>query len=149
MVVLGCDKAGTEWLPAISEKLNQMGIENRIVYDGAASGCDYTDAAFCVAEMVASGAAEKGVLVCGTGIGMSIAANKVRGILASVCSDCYSAKMTVVHYNSNILCLGARVLGLELALQIVETYFSAAFEAGGRHERRVNAIRAKENGQLK
>ncbi|MBQ6823190.1 MAG: ribose 5-phosphate isomerase B [Clostridia bacterium] len=145
MVVLGCDKAGTEWLPIISEKLNEMGVENEILYDGTVDGCDYTDAAFLVAETVASGKAEKGVLICGTGIGMSIAANKVKGIRASVCNDCYSSKMTVVHNNSNILCMGARVLGIELALKIVEEYFSAEFEAGGRHERRVNAIIAKEN----
>lgn len=145
MVVLGCDKAGTEWLPVISEKLNAMGVENKIIYDGTVDGCDYTDAAFLVAEAVAKGEAEKGVLVCGTGIGMSIAANKVKGIRASVCNDCFSAKMTVVHNNSNILCMGARVLGIELAQMIVENYFSAEFEAGGRHERRVNAIVAKEN----
>ena len=145
MIVLGCDKAGTEWLPTVSAKLKEMGYKTQIVFDGTEDGCDYTDAAFKVAELVASGAAEKGVLVCGTGIGMSIAANKVKGIRASVCGDCYSAKMTVVHNNSNILCMGARVLGIELGLKIVEEYFSAQFEAGGRHERRVNAIMAKEH----
>lgn len=144
MVVLGCDKAGTEWLPIISEKLNAMGIENKILYDGTVDGCDYPEAAFMVAEAVASGAAEKGILVCGTGIGMSIAANKVKGIRASVCGDCYSARMTVVHNNSNVLCMGARVLGIELGLSIVEEYFKAEFEAGGRHERRVRAIMEKE-----
>lgn len=149
MIVMGCDKAGTEWLPLISEKLNAMGLENKILFDGTRDGCDYTDAAFAVAEEVAAGKAEKGILVCGTGIGMSMAANKVRGIRASVCGDCYSAKMTVVHNNSNVLCMGARVLGIELGLKIVEEYFSAEFEAGGRHERRVNAIIAKENEQLK
>lgn len=149
MIVMGCDKAGTEWLPLISAKLNEMGLENKILFDGTQDGCDYTDAAFAVAETVAAGKADKGILVCGTGIGMSMAANKVRGIRASVCGDCYSAKMTVVHNNSNVLCMGARVLGIELGLKIVEEYFSAEFEAGGRHERRVNAIIAKENEQLK
>lgn len=144
MVVLGCDKAGTEWLPVISEKLTSMGIDNKILYDGTVDGCDYPEAAFMVAEAVSAGEAEKGILVCGTGIGMSIAANKVKGIRASVCGDCYSAKMTVVHNNSNVLCMGARVLGIELGLKIVEEYFNASFEAGGRHERRVNAIMAKE-----
>ncbi len=147
MVVLGCDKAGTEWLAPVCEKLNQMGIENKVLFDGTEDGCDYTDAAFLVAETVAAGKAEKGILICGTGIGMSMAANKIRGIRAAVCGDCYSAKMTVVHNNSNILCMGARVLGIELGLKIVEEYFSAEFEAGGRHERRVNAIIAKENEQ--
>ena len=148
MVVMGCDKAGTDWMPVLSQQLTEMGIENKILYDGTRDGCDYTDAAFMVAEEVAAGRAEKGVLICGTGIGMSIAANKVRGIRASVCDNCYSAKMTVVHNDSNILCMGARVLGIELALKITEEYFSAAFEAGGRHERRVRAIIAKENEQL-
>ncbi len=145
MVVLGADKAGAEWLPQISRKLEEMGIENKIIHPGTEEGSDYTDAAFQVAALVAGGQAEKGVLVCGTGIGMSIAANKVKGIRASVCSDCYSARMTVVHNDSNILCMGARVLGIELALMIVEEYFSAVFESGGRHERRVNAIRTREN----
>ena len=145
MIVLGCDKAGAEWMPLISAKLTEMGFENKILFDGKQDGCDYTDAAFGVSEAVARGEAEKGILVCGTGIGMSMAANKVKGIRASVCSDCYSAKMTVVHNNSNVLCMGARVLGIELGLKIVEEYFSATFEAGGRHERRVNAIMAKEN----
>ena len=132
-------------MPLISQKLTEMGYENKILFDGLQEGCDYTDAAFGVSEAVAKGEAEKGVLVCGTGIGMSMAANKVKGIRASVCGDCYSAKMTVVHNNSNVLCMGARVLGIELGLKIVEEYFSAEFEAGGRHERRVNAIMAKEN----
>lgn len=145
MIVLGCDKAGAEWMPLISQKLTEMGFENKILFDGKQEGCDYTDAAFGVSEAVAKGEAEKGILVCGTGIGMSMAANKVKGIRASVCGDCYSAKMTVVHNNSNVLCMGARVLGIELGLKIVEEYFSAEFEAGGRHERRVNAIMAKEN----
>ena len=144
-VVLGCDKAGTEWLPVICKKLDAMGIENEILYDGTVDGCDYPEAAFMVAEAVAAGNADKGILVCGTGIGMSIAANKVKGIRASVCSDCFSAEMTVVHNNSNVLCMGARVLGIELGLKIVEAYFGAEFERGGRHERRVNAIIAKEN----
>ncbi len=144
-VVLGCDKAGAEWMPRLSEKLEAMGIEAEILFDGTADGCDYTDAAFMVAEEVAGGRADKGILVCGTGVGMSIAANKIKGIRASLCGDCFSAEMTVVHNNSNILCMGARVLGIELALKIVESYFGAEFESGGRHERRVRAIIAKEN----
>ena len=124
MIVLGCDKAGAEWMPLISQKLTEMGFENKILFDGKQEGCDYTDAAFGVSEAVAKGEAEKGILVCGTGIGMSMAANKVKGIRASVCGDCYSAKMTVVHNNSNVLCMGARVLGIELGLKIVEEYFS-------------------------
>ena len=143
-VVLGCDKAGTEWLSVICKKLDAMGIENEILYDGTVDGCDYPEAAFMVAEAVSAGDADKGILVCGTGIGMSIAANKIKGIRASVCGDCFSAQMTVVHNNSNVLCMGARVLGIELGLKIVEAYFGAEFEAGGRHERRVNAIAAKE-----
>lgn len=145
MVVLGADNAGAGWLPVLSAELTKMGIENEILFSGEEKGCDYTDAAFLVAEAVASGKAEKGVLICGTGIGMAIAANKVKGVRASACADCYSARMTVQHNNSNILCMGERVLGVELAKEILKSYFTARFESGGRHERRVNAIIAKEN----
>lgn len=148
-IIMGCDHGGFELKETLKKVLIEKGYEVEDYGIHKQERVDYPDYAQKVGEAIASGKGDQGILICGTGIGMSIAANKVRGILASVCSDCYSAKMTVAHNNSNILCLGARVLGLELALQIVETYFSAAFEAGGRHERRVNAIRAKENGQLK
>ena len=105
---------------------------------------DYPDFAYKVSEMVVSKKADLGILICGTGVGMSIAANKFKGIRASLCSDCYSAEMTRRHNNSNILCLGARVLGIDLAKRIVDTYIDAPFE-GGRHLRRLNKITDIEN----
>ena len=146
-VVLGCDKAGTEWLPVISEKLTAMGIENEILYDGTVDGCDYPEAAFMVAEAVSEGKADKGILVCGTGIGMSIAANKHKGIRAACCSDTFSARMTRMHNDANVLCLGGRVVGAGLALDMVKLFVETEFEGGGRHTERVALLTAIENEQ--
>ena len=101
--------------------------------------CDYPIIAKKVARAVAKGDFEKGILVCGTGIGMSMAANKVKGIRAAVCGDTFSARATRAHNNANILCLGQRVVGEGLALDIVDIWLTTKFE-GGRHERRVNMI---------
>jgi ribose-5-phosphate isomerase B len=92
-----------------------------------------------VGEAIIRGEIDKGVLICGTGIGISISANKIPGIRAAVCSEPYSARMTVLHNNANIIAMGARVVGEDLAKMIVDEFFSAEFE-GGRHERRVNII---------
>ena len=100
---------------------------------------DYPISGLAVAEAVASGEVDKGVLVCGTGIGISLAANKVPGIRAAVCSEPYSAKLTVQHNNANIIAMGARVVGDELAKMIVDAFFDAEFE-GGRHQRRVDMV---------
>ena len=101
--------------------------------------CDYPDIAAPVARAVSSGGADRGILVCGTGIGMSIAANKIRGIRASLCHDVFSAKMTREHNNSNVLTIGARVIDSELALEIVKTWLSTEYQ-GGRHARRLAKI---------
>ena len=100
---------------------------------------DYPVPGLKVAEAIMRGEADKGVLICGTGIGISLAANKVPGIRAAVCSEPYSAKLTVQHNNANIIAMGARVVGTELAKMIVDSFFEAEFE-GGRHEKRVNMI---------
>ena len=101
--------------------------------------CDYPVSGRAVALAVRKGEVEKGVLICGTGIGISLAANKVPGIRAAVCSEPYSAKLTVQHNNANIIAMGARVVGDELAKMIVDAFFDAEFE-GGRHANRVNMI---------
>lgn len=145
MISIGCDKAGTPFIERICAELDARGIEWKVLFDGKEDGCDYTDAAFAVAESVAKKESEFGILVCGTGIGMSIAANKVKGIRAALCSDTFSARMTRVHNNANILCMGARVIGEELAVCILNEFLNAEFESGGRHERRVNKIIEKEN----
>ena len=101
--------------------------------------CDYPEIARNVAELVVSGQVDRGILVCGTGIGMSITANKTRGIRAALCGDTYSARVSRAHNNANILCLGERVIGEHLALDIVDIWLKTGFE-GGRHKRRVDII---------
>ena len=108
---------------------------------------DYAPVAVQVARSVAGGESEKGILCCGTGIGMSIAANKVKGIRASVCTDAFCAEMTRRHNNSNILCMGGRVITPEQAVELTRIYLATPFD-GGRHERRVNQIAEIENGTL-
>ena len=147
-ISIGCDKAGVLFIERICSELEAKGIEYEILFDGKEDGCDYTDAAFAVSKSVANGESELGILICGTGIGMSIAANKVKGIRAAVCSDTFSAKMTRVHNDANILCLGARVIGEELAVAILHEFLSGEFEKGGRHERRVGKIIDAENGKF-
>lgn len=105
--------------------------------------CDYPIIAEAVCHKVVSGEAEKGILLCGTGIGMSIAANKVKGIRAACCSDCFSVRYTRKHNNSNVLCMGERVIGAGLALELLDIFLETEFE-GGRHQRRVDLITAME-----
>jgi ribose 5-phosphate isomerase B len=110
------------------------------------SRVDYPDFAIKVARMVADGEADFGILICGTGIGMCITANKVKGIRAANVTDTYSAKVSRAHNNANILCLGARVTGVGLAIDIVDTWLSAIFE-GGRHKQRIDKIAEFEGGK--
>ena len=140
----GCDHAAVEMKNVLRDHLAAQGHEC-IDYgtDDAANRVDYPEKALEVAEAIRSGEIDKGVLCCGTGIGMSLAANKVPGIRASVCSEPYSAKLTVQHNNANIITIGARVVGEELAKMIVDAFFTAEFE-GGRHARRVDMITAIE-----
>lgn len=144
MLAIGCDHGGFELKTHIIKHLKEQGIE---VYDfGTYSeeSCDYPDIAEKVAKAVAAGEYERGILICGTGIGISIAANKVKGIRAALCADVYSAKMTRLHNDANILCLGGRVTGRELAFMICDTFLSQEFE-GGRHSNRIAKIHALEN----
>ena len=106
--------------------------------------CDYPNMAKTVCELVNSGECEKGILICGTGIGMSIAANKIKGIRAALCSDTFSAKYTRLHNDANIMCIGARTIGSGLACELAEVFLSTDFE-GGRHQRRINIITDMEN----
>ena len=139
-VAFGCDHAAINLKNVLMEHLKERGYEcvdygaqdPNVKVDDPVSGLQ-------VAEAVASGEVDKGVLVCGTGIGISLAANKVPGIRAAVCSEPYSAKLTVQHNNANIIAMGARVVGDELAKMIVDAFFDAEFE-GGRHANRVNMI---------
>lgn len=143
-IALGCDHGGLEHKNAIAEHLKSRGftVEDFGIYEQ--KSVDYPDIAVLVADCVASGKADLGILVCGTGIGMSLAANKVKGIRAAACSEHFSAKYTRLHNNSNILCLGGRVIGVGTALELVDLFVDTKFE-GGRHETRVNKITDIEN----
>lgn len=139
-VAFGCDHAAIDLKNELLAYLTEKGYE--CIDYGAQDPnvkVDYPVSGLQVAEAIVRGEADKGVLICGTGIGISLAANKVPGIRAAVCSEPYSAKMTVQHNNANIIAMGARVVGNELAKMIVDAFFEAEFE-GGRHERRVNMI---------
>ena len=138
MIAIGCDHGGFELKCAVMNHLLNKKIE---YVDCGCEGerCDYPDIAEAVCKKVTSGECELAILVCGTGIGMSMAANKIKGIRAAVCSDWYSAKYTRLHNNANVLCLGGRVLGAGLALELVDVFLETEFE-GGRHSDCIDKI---------
>ena len=108
---------------------------------------DYPDFAFAVARAVTAGEAQRGIVVCGSGVGASVAANKVRGIRAALCHDSYSAHQGVEHDDLNVLCLGARIIGGSLATELMRAFLNAEFSAEERHQRRLNKVLAVENGE--
>lgn len=142
-IAIGADHAGRSLKEEIVAFLQGAGYPVEDMGTHGDESVDYPDYALQVARAVATGAADLGILICGTGIGMSIAANKVRGIRAAVATNCYMARMAREHNDANILCLGGRVIGPDLALEIVRTFLQSRF-AGGRHARRVEKIRAAE-----
>ena len=146
MIALGCDHGGFDLMQKIKAHLDELGLEYMDFGTHSAESCDYPVYAEKAARAVASGECERGILVCGTGIGISIAANQIKGIRAAHCSDCYSAEMTRRHNDANMLALGARVLGDGLALRIVDTFLETGFD-GGRHQRRIDLIAALENAE--
>ena len=137
-IAIGCDHAGVELKKAVIDTLASEGFELKDVGTDGES-CDYPVIAQAVCELVQSGECEKGVLICGTGIGMSITANKFKGIRAALCSDSFSAKYTRLHNDSNVICMGARTIGIGLACELAEIFMTTGFE-GGRHQRRVDLI---------
>lgn len=143
-IALGCDHGGYEHKEAIKEFLQEKGFTVTDFGITEIKSVDYPDIALPVAKSVAEGENQMGILVCGTGIGMSLAANKVKGIRAAVCSDHFSAKYTRLHNNSNILCLGGRVIGIGTALELVDLFVTTQFE-GGRHQARIDKITNIEN----
>lgn len=138
MIAIGCDHAGVEMKKAVMESLSEKGFE---LLDLGTDGepVDYPVVAEKVCQKVLSGECEKGILICGTGIGMSIAANKFKGIRASLCSDSFSTRFTRLHNDANVMCMGARTLGAGLACELAEIFLTTGFE-GGRHQRRVDLI---------
>ncbi len=139
MIAIGSDHGGYQLKQEVMAYLKEQGIEYKDYGTYSEDSCDYPIYGQAVAEAVAGGECEKGIVICGTGIGISIAANKVKGIRAALCGDCYSAEYTRRHNDANVLAMGARVLGSGLALKIVETFLNTEFE-GGRHARRVELI---------
>ena len=146
MIIIGADHGGFHLKETIKEFLKENNYEFKDLGTNGEDSVDYPDYAFAVASAVAKGEGERGILVCGTGIGMSITANKVEGIRAALCHDTFSARMARAHNNAQILCLGQRVVGEGLALEIVKAWLESEFE-GGRHCRRVDKITAGEKEQ--
>ena len=138
-LAIGSDHAGFTLRLEIEEFLKEKGYELTVVGTDSLESCDYAVFGEKVARLVAAGEADGGVLVCGTGVGISIAANKVPGIRACVCSEPVTAGLSRAHNDSNIIAFGARIVGLEVAKAIVATWLSTPFE-GGRHQRRVDQI---------
>lgn len=146
MIVLGADHGGVKLKEAIKKYLDEQNIAYKDFGTFDENSVDYAPIASRVANAIVDGEAERGFLCCGTGIGMSIAANKVKGIRASVCSDPFSAEMTRRHNNANILCLGGRVINEEKAVELAKIFLKTPFE-GGRHQRRIDQIAAIERGE--
>lgn len=143
-IVIGCDHGGLELKNEIITHLKKRGIEVSDVGTYTSDSCNYPDYAKLLCAKIQSGEYERGILVCGTGIGMSIAANKHNGIRAACCSDTFSARMTRMHNDANVLCLGGRVVGAGLACDMVDLFVDTEFE-GGRHSIRVEMLSDIEN----
>ncbi len=137
MIYIGSDHGGYTLKLEIIDHLRERGFEVTDIGCDSEASCDYPIYAKKVTDAIIDGSADKGILVCGTGIGMSMAANKVSGIRAALCHDVFSAQATREHNNANILCLGARVVGPGLALMIVDTFVDTAFSNDERHVRRL------------
>lgn len=139
IIGIGSDHGGYELKESIKEYLNQLGVEFIDYGTNSLESVDYPDFGKKVADAVLEKQVDRGILICGTGIGISITANRIQGIRCALCTDTFSARMSREHNNANILALGGRVVGTGLALDIVKIFLDTEFE-GGRHERRINKI---------
>lgn len=146
-VAIGSDHAGVNLKKELKQLLSEKGIDYEDLGTDGEQSVDYPDFALAVAEKVANGEADRGIVICGTGIGVSISANKVKGIRCALVHDVFSAKATRLHNDSNVLAMGERVIGVGLAREIADVWLSTDFE-GGRHERRVNKISSYEDNHL-
>lgn len=140
MIALACDHGGFDMKQIVIEYLEENGIEYKDFGCYDRTSCDYPVFARPAAEAVASGECEKGIVVCTTGIGISIVANKVKGIRAAVCNDPYAAKMTRLHNDANVLALGGGMIGKNMAIDILETFLNTEFSEGENHIRRISMI---------
>jgi ribose 5-phosphate isomerase B len=138
-IAIGCDHAGVELKKEILSLLDDLHIDDIDYGTNSSESVDYPDFGEKVSEAVSSGKAEKGILICGTGIGMSIVANKFPGVRASLCNELFTAKMSRLHNDANILVIGGRIVGKDLAKEIVRTWVNTSFE-GERHSRRLEKI---------
>ncbi|MBO5292189.1 MAG: ribose 5-phosphate isomerase B [Lachnospiraceae bacterium] len=140
MIALGCDHGGFDLKQEVIRYLEEHGLEYKDFGCYEKKSCDYPQFGRAAAEAVASGECEKGIVICTTGIGISIVANKVKGIRCALCADTVSARLTREHNNANVLAMGAGIIGTNLALGIVETFLNTEFPGEEKHVRRVNAI---------
>lgn len=147
-LVIGCDHAGYELKGAVMEHLKKKGYELIDVGAHSTETCSYPDYAYAVCKTIDRGDADLGILICGTGIGMSIAANKYKGIRAACVSDTFSARLTRQHNDTNVLCFGARVVGRGIACDLCDNFLEAEYE-GGKHALRVDMIKEIENGSFR
>lgn len=140
MIAIGSDHGGFELKEAVKKHLEERGLEYKDYGTYTKDSCDYPVYGKLVGHAVADGECERGIIICGTGIGISITANKIKGVRAALCGDCFSAEATRLHNDANILALGARVTAEGLALKIVDTFLDTPFSNDERHMRRIAAI---------
>ena len=148
-VAIGCDHGGINLKPVLIDYLEKKGIEYKDFGTYDKSSTDYNEYAEAVANAVKDGDFDKGILICGTGIGMSLVANKIKGIRCAHCHDVFSAKMTRLHNDANMLAMGERVVGPGLMVEIVDAFLSTDFSGDERHARRVEKIKALEEKNFK
>ena len=142
MIALGCDHGGYELMQEVKKHLEERGLEYKDFGCNGPESVDYPVYGKAVANAVADGTCEKGIVICTTGIGISITANKVKGIRAALCADTLSAKLTRLHNDANVLAIGAGIVGPNLALSIVDTFLETEFSGEERHQRRIDQIEA-------
>jgi len=145
MIALACDHGGFDLMREVKVYLGECGHVYKDFGTYNTESCDYPEIAVRAAGAIISGECDRGIFICGTGVGMSIAANKVPGIRAALCADCFTAEMTRRHNDANVVVLGGRVTGAGLALKIIEIFLSTGFESGGRHSRRVDMLGELDN----
>lgn len=143
MIAIGSDHGGFALKEEIKKHLDARGLAYKDYGCYSEASVDYPDIAKTTCEGILAGECENGILICGTGIGISMCANKIKGIRAACCSDCFSARLTRMHNDANVLCMGGRVVGVGLACQMVDEFLDTAFE-GGRHARRLDKMAALE-----
>ena len=144
MIALGCDHGGYELMQEVKAYLDSKGLEYKDFGCSSTEAVDYPVYARKVGNAILEGTCDKGILICGTGIGISIAANKMKGIRAALCTDCFCAEATRLHNDANVLALGGRVVGPGLAVKIVDTFLNTEFSHDERHQRRINLIESED-----